>query len=359
MVALTENEHFLSSLLQTLGSDLGLFHSGVSVFVPESTDIYFSLYLNTRLFFYKEMDSNFVMLERYAIRGGPIITQEIGLWSRTTHKTIKINNIWERRSNLRGVKFRCATIEIPLMSKLTYDQNKNSTHGTGYFLEPFNMLKPNLNFTVDFYTSPDGLFGMEINGSWNGLIGMLISDVVDIVTTATTSTLARREVVDFSITLMEEEITLIAHESKKQEIQVSVYMDIFPIISWCICGAMILTVSLGFLLINFTGINSFHTDHDSEQFKILNSLGLTLLMLVQTSYTVMVKSFSAKMLFFFAGIAFFLIYSYYTADLTARDGIHQIVNRFLERFRYMCPLVFSCVFSSKKEFRKVGESLLS
>jgi hypothetical protein len=29
-----------------------------------------------------------------------------------------------------------------------------------------------------------------------------------------------------------------------------------------------------------------------------------------------------------------------------RDGIHQIVSRFLERFRYMCPLLFSCVFPS-------------
>jgi hypothetical protein len=30
-----------------------------------------------------------------------------------------------------------------------------------------------------------------------------------------------------------------------------------------------------------------------------------------------------------------------------RDGIHQIVSRFLERFCYMCPLLFSCVFPSK------------
>jgi hypothetical protein len=32
--------------------------------------------------------------------------------------------------------------------------------------------------------------------------------------------------------------------------------------------------------------------------------------------------------------------------LDIRDGIHQIVNRFLERFCYMCPLLFSSVFPS-------------
>jgi myosin-crossreactive antigen len=46
-------------------------------------------------------------------------------------------------------------------------------------------------------------------------------------------------------------------------------------------------------------------------------------------------------------------------SLEAWDGIHQIISRFLERFRFMCPLLFSCVFPSSKEFRKVGESLLS
>jgi serine-threonine kinase receptor-associated protein len=30
----------------------------------------------------------------------------------------------------------------------------------------------------------------------------------------------------------------------------------------------------------------------------------------------------------------------------SRDGIHQIVSRFLERFCYMCPLLFSGVFPS-------------
>jgi hypothetical protein len=34
------------------------------------------------------------------------------------------------------------------------------------------------------------------------------------------------------------------------------------------------------------------------------------------------------------------------ASTASRDGIHQIVSRFLERFRYMCPLLFSCVFPS-------------
>jgi hypothetical protein len=33
-------------------------------------------------------------------------------------------------------------------------------------------------------------------------------------------------------------------------------------------------------------------------------------------------------------------------SISVRDGIHQIVSRFLERFCYLCSLLFSCVFPS-------------
>jgi hypothetical protein len=58
----------------------------------------------------------------------------------------------------------------------------------------------------------------------------------------------------------------------------------------------------------------------------------------------------------YAAIPFTVFYGffvyYYVAfvlldgPVELRDGIHQIVSRFLERFCYMCPLLFSCVFPS-------------
>jgi hypothetical protein len=42
----------------------------------------------------------------------------------------------------------------------------------------------------------------------------------------------------------------------------------------------------------------------------------------------------------------FNVFVYAASNKQYRDGIHQIVSRFLERFRYMCPLLFSCVFPS-------------
>jgi hypothetical protein len=45
------------------------------------------------------------------------------------------------------------------------------------------------------------------------------------------------------------------------------------------------------------------------------------------------------------GVSYFSLLSHFLI-VYCRDGIHQIVSRFLERFRYMRPLLFACVFPS-------------
>ena len=48
----------------------------------------------------------------------------------------------------------------------------------GYCIDLLKELARILKFTYDIYPSPDGLYGTETeNGTWNGLIGELISKV--------------------------------------------------------------------------------------------------------------------------------------------------------------------------------------
>ena len=49
---------------------------------------------------------------------------------------------------------------------------------TGYCIDLLNELKRSLKFTYDIYSSPDGKYGIETeNGTWNGMIGELLSEV--------------------------------------------------------------------------------------------------------------------------------------------------------------------------------------
>lgn len=48
----------------------------------------------------------------------------------------------------------------------------------GYCIDLLNKLAENLHFTYEIHTSPDGLYGAELeNGLWDGLIGELIYGV--------------------------------------------------------------------------------------------------------------------------------------------------------------------------------------
>ena len=49
----------------------------------------------------------------------------------------------------------------------------------GYCMDLLDELARILKFSYEVYTSPDGLYGAEMeNGSWNGMIGELIRKVV-------------------------------------------------------------------------------------------------------------------------------------------------------------------------------------
>ena len=65
-----------------------------------------------------------------------------------------------------------------------YVMRKLSDDGTesyeGYCMDLLDELARILKFSYEVYTSPDGLYGAETeNGSWNGMIGELISKVCE------------------------------------------------------------------------------------------------------------------------------------------------------------------------------------
>ena len=48
----------------------------------------------------------------------------------------------------------------------------------GYCIDLLNELARMLKFTYEIYPSPDGLYGAETeNGTWNGMVGELVSKV--------------------------------------------------------------------------------------------------------------------------------------------------------------------------------------
>ncbi len=97
-----------------------------------------------------------------------------------------------------------------------------------------------------------------------------------------------------------------------------VYTEIFPISTWLVIAGTILVLGAAFALVARTGACRFHAAADPEHFSLLNGLAVCTLLLFQLSYDMTLASASAKILVLSASHLTFLIFTYYTCDLTAR-----------------------------------------
>ena len=315
-----------TEILARLVNEEKIFNAGVIGLLPEEDygRERFLLRLNTKLVFYAWEEDHFVLKERYAVRG-IVVESDIGNWTESVGFKVEKPQIWERRTNLLGSVVKVASVHLlPLHELYFEDANYETgkiTGGSGFFIEPLNYLAKKLNFTLVFSTPEDGKFGaVDGNGTWNGLMGMVLAGEADLAAAALTRTEERDAVTAFSITLLQEESTLAAPMSSKHATNFWVYVDIFPASTWAMCGLMIAVIASGFTIIHASGINSLReTNKSSGRVDIFNAMGLSALgSTVQLPYEVCVRHLPSKILFFFAGIGTYVLFAHYSANLTAQ-----------------------------------------
>ena len=307
-------------LLDILVNDLKVFNSGSVIGVLPKSEFHspssLTLSLSTKLYYFTTQQDNSVdLMEAYAIRGLPI-NDTVGRWSKIEGLTIRTPNIWDRRTDFGGQTIRVTSKTYVGLSFLKYE-GSNITGGGGYFIEPVYYLGKKLNFTPKFLGSVDGKWGgMDGNGTWNGMVGMLVKDQADIIAAGLARTWDRDSAVTFGITLLEGRFSLIAPATKVWAINMWAYLEIFSIPSWAMCGFMVIAVAIVFTILNA----AYHIQGagDSEPVNLINGMGLSMLMLLQLSYKVSVPNIATRILLFTAGLGFYLIFSYFAADLTAR-----------------------------------------
>ena len=177
-----------------------------------------------------------------------------------------------------------------------------------------------LNFTAPLSLSVDGkLGGKNKDGSWNGMVGMLTRNETDVVLAALTYTAIRKTAIDYTIPIFyPDEITLFGQRGVGGGVDYLLYMKLFPPIVWALVFASVLTFTVGFLIIAMSGTNRFHGFSDSESFGVSNSIALSVMLLIQNQeYKVLYKSTAARVCFLFGSLVSYLIFTYFSSDLTA------------------------------------------
>ena len=307
-------------LLSTLQEKLRIFDSKIQFLVPKQSDFSaLRLRLDSRFYCFEESGNGFDLYEIYSIKDGKQITGLMGNWT-AEHGLSHIEpRIWQRRSNLMGTILRHALLPWSTFNNLEPDGNGGIVNTGGVFAETMEQLEKRLNFSQVILKPEDGKAGgLEPDGkTWNGLVGMLIRDEADISAAGLTQYFERDQVVDFTIPLVKEGSTLIAPLNQGQETRFWVYVNIFAAQVWITTAVAGMILGLGFFAICQFGSNNFHRSDDRERFSVMNSMAVSALLFIQLCYDMLLESMSAKTLFMFASFMSFMVFNYYTCDLTA------------------------------------------
>ena len=191
------------------------------------------------------------------------------------------------------------------------DGEHNLIDGQGMFVELIGIVSEAMNFTIDYYTPPDGRFGgRDPDGSWNGMVGMLVRKEVDVLCGPLAVTFSRSEVIDYTTSFRRSGTgsVLVMKKGRIPAMNFWAYASTFTRESQAVTAASILALALGIATIEVG---------NGGQFSILAQLGFVSLLYMQRDSNFAKNSMSKKMAFLTTSLTGFLIFCYFSGMTTS------------------------------------------
>ncbi|PSN53199.1 hypothetical protein C0J52_04507 [Blattella germanica] len=144
---------------------------------------------------------------------------------------------YERRNNLQG-------IEPPVT--ILKRKEDNTYVVEGFFGKIWRSLEKTMNFTTEYSKPADDAWGsLTKNGTWNGMIGMILRNEVEIAVAEFTMTALRAGVVDFTIPLIDtRNCVLIRNPNAEEDISWLGFLEPFTSNLWIFVLTTIIVISL-------------------------------------------------------------------------------------------------------------------
>ncbi len=193
---------------------------------------------------------------------------------------------------------------------------------TGFTSDVMKILMQKMNFTRKVIEPPDAQWGiMNENGKFNGIVGQLENEMGDFSSAGLNVILQRSQVIDFGVPFYQSMMTMIRKKSqRKPAINLLVFAHIFHPTVWLIIITSILIYSLTYIFINFK-------HNDQEPTGIIKAIAINLRILIQLNYPIKINTKSTKIFFLTICLSSFILFSFYTADLTSLMTSGPIPNQ--------------------------------
>ncbi len=263
---------------------------------------------NVISFSFNKENTEVYLWEHYKVKGMHFSKVYLGSWTMKEGFWIGKKEKWDRRSNLWGVSL--VNYLLPWSTWIILQENNTAS---GLFPDLLHILENRLNFTQNILLQEDGSYGSKEEGNWTGIVGSLQRGQGDFSSAALSVLSKRKDVIDYSIVLMEDHFALyeLSGSNFSSSLNITAYLRIFGTLAWItiftMFGALMGAAALG--------------DHHVQNTRVREAFGpfLSRMWLPTSGSTNVeeVRKISTKLLFLSSAFLTFMLSSCFSSDLTA------------------------------------------
>ena len=296
-----------------------LYKSPLPVFMPIEYASLIEHRLDSNINYYKRIGAQeFSLVEIFAVKGGKTIIQDLGSWNiKSGLQLFHSKNIWNRRTNLNGAEIVETLVGFVNYGEPQYD-NGTLIGSAGLHPDRLHTFAETLNLKIKTIITYDGVGGgrKTKNGSWSGDVGMLERKYADFATSGLAYTLGRDTAIDFVDDLVPlGGYTLIGRKSRVKTLDMWVYAGVFGLQQWAAIVASLISILLS-ILITFS--QGHHQSEVSLQDRAISGFGMVFLFVIQLGDHPQGGPNARRIIYLVTGIMTYLLYAYYTTDVTAQ-----------------------------------------
>ena len=310
-----------------------LFRSPCPVFMPLVNAHLIELRLDSNALFYTQEDTHgYILLDKYAFKGGPPITKELGSWNKTKGLELYAStNRWDRRNDFEGAVVINTLKFYKNFAEPVFDSQGNVVGSRGSRPDRLYAVAESLNLAIETILAPDGEFGKRFeNGTWTGCVGMLTRGLADVCTAGLAWTIIRSTAIDYTdaFNIPRGSYTLIGQSSRKTILDMWVYVGVFGLRPLGIFVGVLLSILLGFLSASY-----FINGKENDLIESTSSgVGMLFLFIIQYGNHPDGGSSAVRILHLTAAMLTFIMFAYFTtivtAEMTALASLENKIRSF-------------------------------
>ena len=255
------------------------------------------------------------IMELYRVKG-KLFSNHFATWEEESGLLVPTPNIWERRASLTGIALTVTTNLWTFFNARDAETKEYS----GMIPDILSSLRETANFSIDWTIPPDGMYGALENGTWNGLVGMVLRGEADLAAAGLAVTHERSNAVDFAFAFIESHATLItldpAYLGAEREINITSFLDVFTPASWTLIAVIMV---LSFFTFQVQLLSSNGAPQRNFAQSVATSVGFVYKSMLQLDFpsSMMGETLSGKILFMSTSFCSIVTIAYYEGMLTS------------------------------------------